>query len=156
MLAKSRERLPHLDGMRAANRSQARTHDVHGLRDGREMWVSGEKQLGLASRSPQGGGDQARFASLAAGEDKLAASRREAVELGRVIQGEDAALHVAAGREFREDGRQMAADALDSAGGFEFGEETDDHAPSLPSAAPERKPFRCGEAGQFPGRPSSK
>src|SRR2546425_9026203 len=50
----------------------------------------------------------------------------------------------------------MAADALDSAGGFEFGEETDDHAPSLPSAAPERKPFKCGEAFQFPGRPSFK
>jgi hypothetical protein len=57
----------------------------------------------------------------------------------RVIQAEQAAFHVSAGGELGDHRSQVTPGALDSAGGFEFGEEANNHAQSLPTAAPEGK-----------------
>ncbi|PYU40151.1 MAG: hypothetical protein DMG54_24510, partial [Acidobacteria bacterium] len=52
---------------------------------------------------------------------------------------EQAAIHASAGGEFREHGRQVAAGPLYPAGGVQFGKETNEHAESLTSAAPNGK-----------------
>src|SRR2546430_2013259 len=54
-------------------------------------------------------------------------------------QAEKAAIHAAAGGEFCEHGRQVAAGPLHSAGGVQFGKESNEHAESLTSAAPNGK-----------------
>jgi hypothetical protein len=61
------------------------------------------------------------------------------VEFSRIVQAEQAAIHATAGRKFRQHRRQVAPCALHSARRIQFWEEANDHALSLPSAAPERK-----------------
>jgi len=61
------------------------------------------------------------------------------VQFPRIIQAEQSALPAAAGREFRQHRGQVSPRALYPAGGFQFREEANDHALSLPSTAQERK-----------------
>ena len=60
------------------------------------------------------------------------------MKLARVIQAEEATLPPAARGKFRQHSRKMAPHALYPAGAVQFWEEANDHALSLPSAAPER------------------
>jgi hypothetical protein len=64
------------------------------------------------------------------------------MEFSRIIQAEQAAIHAAAGREFRQHRRQVPPCALHAAGRIQLWEEANKHALSLPSAAPERKTAR--------------
>jgi hypothetical protein len=64
------------------------------------------------------------------------------MELRRIIQTEQAALHRAAGGEFGEHRGKMTAGALDAAGRVQFRKYADEHWLSLPSAATERKRSR--------------
>ena len=64
-----------------------------------------------------------------------AATQDHAVQLRRIVQAEQPALHAAAGGEFTHHRRQVAAHALHSAGCIQFREEADEHALSLPTAA---------------------
>jgi hypothetical protein len=57
----------------------------------------------------------------------------------RIIQAKQPAIHTAAFGELRHYRRYMTASALNSSSGFQFREEADDHAQSLPTAAPEGK-----------------
>jgi hypothetical protein len=61
------------------------------------------------------------------------------MKLRRIVQAKQPALHAAAGGEIRHHRGKMTAYSLDSSGGLEFREEADDHAQSLPTAAPEGK-----------------
>ncbi len=61
------------------------------------------------------------------------------MKLRRIVQTEQPAFHAAAGGEIRHHRSKMTAYSLDSPGGFEFREETDNHAQSLPTAAAEGK-----------------
>ena len=100
-------------------------------------------RIGLRFRSPSSCAhrrrSEAAFGALAPGENKFASRDRHAMQLRGVIQAEQAAFHAAARGEFRHHRRQMAARSLDSPGRFQFREETDNHAQSLPTAAAEGK-----------------
>jgi hypothetical protein len=61
------------------------------------------------------------------------------MKLGRIIQAEEAAFHRAAGCKFREDCGNVAAGALNAAGGVQLRKYADKHPVSLPRAAMERK-----------------
>jgi hypothetical protein len=80
-----------------------------------------------------------RLAALVSGEYELARSHRHAMQLWAVVQCQQPALHPAPGCELRHHRRQMPPCALYSAICVELGKQTDDHAPSLPTAAPEGK-----------------
>jgi hypothetical protein len=89
---------------------------------------------------------ESRFAALASCEYDFPPRHKHPVQLRRVIQAQQAAAHLAVCRKFAKHSRQMPAGALHSAGRVQLGEQSNDHAPSLTTAAPERKP---------PNRPGS-
>ena len=60
------------------------------------------------------------------------------MKLARIIQAEETTLPPAARSKFRQHCRQVAPHTLYPAGAVQFGEEANNHALSLPSAAPER------------------
>ena len=107
--------------------------------DGREIGVRGEDELGVAAGAAHGGGGEAAFGAFASGENKFAAAYGHAMKLRGIIEAEEAAFHGAAGGELGEDGGEMAAGALNAAGGVQFRKYADEHWVSLPSAEMERK-----------------
>ena len=73
------------------------------------------------------------------------------MQLRRVVQADQPAVHRSAGGKLGHHRRDMAAGALQAAGRIEFREESDNHAPSLTSAARERKAELIAEHGQRNG-----
>ncbi|GAC1703088.1 MAG: hypothetical protein NVS9B4_10130 [Candidatus Acidiferrum sp.] len=96
--------------------------------------MSGENKFGAATRGAQSGGGEASFATIAAGENKFALLHAHAMQVGGVVQAQETAFGFAAGGKFREHSRHVPANALHTAGGVKFGEETNQHALSLPRA----------------------
>ncbi len=137
------ERLPDFDAVSADNCFHARGGEAHGLRDGREIGMRGEDQLGVTAGAAHGGGDETAFGALAAGENKFAAAYGHAMEFRRIIEAEQAAFHGAAGGEFGEHGGEMAAGTLDAAGSVEFRKYADEH---LGESAKRRDGTQAGEA----------
>ena len=137
--ADGREWLPDFDAVSADNGFHARSRETHGLRDGREIGVRGEDELGVTARAAHGRGGETALGAIATGKNKFAAAYGHAMELRRIIEAEEAALHGAAGGEFGEHGGEMAAGALDAAGSVQFRKYADEHWVSLPSARMERK-----------------
>src|SRR5713101_4989416 len=82
---------------------------------------------------------EAGFRSRTACKREFTSADRHAMQLGRIIQADEAAFHVARGGELRQHRRQVAAGALHAAGRVQFREEANDHASSLSTAATERK-----------------
>ena len=62
------------------------------------------------------------------------------MQLGRIVQTEQATIHAAAGRKFGEYRRQMASGALHTPRCVKFRKEANEHALSLPSTANDGKP----------------
>jgi hypothetical protein len=109
------------------------------LRNRRKVWVSHKNQLGPAARRSHCRCHQSHLATLAAREYKFALSHGHAVQFWRVVKAEQAAFHSVARGKFREDRRHLAAGTLHPSGRVQLREQSDEHAPSLPTAARERK-----------------
>ena len=116
-----------------------RRREAHGLHHRSQIRMRGENQLGVPPRRAQRRRGEAPFCALASGEDEFTRSHGHAMQVRGVVQAEQPAFHAAAGSEFGEHRRQVAAGALHSAGGFQLRKEADNHAQSLPSAAAEGK-----------------
>ena len=120
--AQGAERFPNFNAMRADNRFQSRSREAHGLRYWREIGMRGEHELGAATSGAHGTGGKTAFAAITPGEYKFTISDGEAVKFRGIIQTKDTAIHFVAGGEFSEHGGEMAACALDSAGGVQLWE----------------------------------
>ena len=112
--------------------------------------MPGHHQLCTPHRRPHRRSSEPRLAAFVAGEYKFARPNGHAMQLRTVVQGQQPAVHAAAGREFRHHCSEMPPCALYSPVCVEFGKQTDDHAPSLPSAAPEGKAALVALASQAP------
>ncbi len=98
-----------------------------------------QDQFRVAARAAQGRSGKAAFGASATGKNKFAAADGHAMKLRRIIEAEQAALHGAAGGEFREYRGEMTASALDAAGRVQFRKYANEHWVSLPSVRMERK-----------------
>src|SRR5262249_2250220 len=98
------------------------------------MWVHREHH---SSTAPGGLKRRCRESTLgasAAGEDELAIAHGHAMEFWRVLQAEEAAFEPAARRKVTHHRRNVTSNALHTSRRVQFGEETNQHALSLPSA----------------------
>ncbi len=77
--------------------------------------------------------------TLAAGKNDFARPYLHAMQFRRVVEAQQPAFHVAPRCELRHHRRNMPPGSLYPAGRCQLREESDDHAPSLPSATPEGK-----------------
>jgi hypothetical protein len=114
--------------------------------------MGSDHEFGLATGSAESGSSEAGFAAIRTGENKFAIAYGHAMELRRVVEAEQAALHTAAGGELGQHSGEVTSGALHTAGSVEFGEDSDEHPVSLPSAGTERKRDADFVAGQFPSR----
>ncbi len=142
--AQTPQRLPDINPMRADNALQTRRHKLHRLHHRTQIRVRGEDQFCFAPRCPQCRHCESPLGVLATREHKFPLSHPHPVQLRRVIQADQAAIHAVAGGEFREHRRQVAAHPLHPAGCVQFWKEANEHAQSLPTGAPNGK---CGCIG---------
>ena len=82
---------------------------------------------------------KSRFSARAAREHELARTHRHAVQLGRIVQAEQPALHPMACGKFTHYRGDVPARPLHSAGRVQLREESKEHASSLPSTTQENK-----------------
>jgi hypothetical protein len=101
--------------------------------------MTGDYKLCVAASISHGCGGKASFGAFTAGKNEFAIAYRQVVKLGRIIQAEEAAFHRATGCKFREDRSNVAARALNAAGGVQLRKYADEHSVSLPRAAMESK-----------------
>lgn len=129
------QRLPHVAPMRADNALHLWRCKLHCLHHASEIGVRGQHQFRFAPRCFDCCYRESSLGALASRENKFAPSHRHPVQLRRIIQAEQAAIHVAARGKLRQHRCQVAARSLHPAGCLQFGEEADNHGQSLPSAA---------------------
>ncbi len=98
-----------------------------------------DNQLRVTPRGTQRRRCETPLCSLAARENEFAVADRHAMQLGRVVQAQQPALHLAALGELGDHRSQMPPCSLDPAGWLELGKESNNHAPSLPTAESEGK-----------------
>ena len=139
MPAQPPERLPDVNPMRADNALHSGRHKPHRLYHGCQIRVRGKNEFCFAPGCLQGRHRESTLGAVAPREHKFLPSQGHAVQLRRIIQAEKAAIHAAAGGEFREHGRQVAAGPLHPAGCVQLGKEANEHAQSLPSTANDGK-----------------
>lgn len=109
------------------------------MHDGSEIGMRGQDEFCVAAGGADGGRGEAALGACRAGEYKFAITESDAMELGRIVEREEATIEAAAGGEFFHDRGDVAAGALHAAGSVEFRKEADEHGVSLPSAGTERK-----------------
>src|SRR5579864_1263628 len=102
--------------MRANNRSEPRSRDLHGLRNRPEIWVPRQNDLSVAPRRAYPCRCDPSLAPLASGKDEFLAAYGQAVQFARVVQANQPAIHMPARGELTEHRRHMTACPLDSAG----------------------------------------
>lgn len=82
---------------------------------------------------------ESRFSARVAGENELARAHRHAVQLGRIVQAKQPALHPMTCCKFTHYRSNVPPRPLHSAGRVQLWEESKKHASSLPITAPENK-----------------
>jgi hypothetical protein len=107
-----RKRFPHLHAVRANNRPEPRRNGSQGLRHRSQIRVPHQNYLPVTCCRANRRRHEPRFAALTSRKDEFLATHSHAVQFRGVVQAQQPALHVAAGREFAQHGRQVSARPL--------------------------------------------
>jgi len=144
VLAHGRERLPHLDSMSANNAFHLWGEELHGMNDRGEIGVRRKDEFRAAPRRAECGGQQPGFPPIGSSENEFPVVHPHAVQFLRVIDAQEAIVHFVSGSVFAQDKSDVPASALDTAGSIQFGEESYEHAVSLPNPTGRRQGLSFG------------